>query len=93
MIAGLEEPDRGRIVLDGRNVGARKRAALHRLVALAGDETPLLRGSVAANIRCGARATDDEADRILALCGWEELTALLPAGGETRIGSGGRGNF
>lgn len=91
LIAGLEEPDRGRIVLDGRNVGVRKRAALHRLVALAGDETPLLRGSVAQNIRCGARATGDEAERILELCGWEELLARLPAGGETRIGSGGRG--
>lgn len=91
LIAGLEEPDRGRIVLDGRNVGARKRAALHRLVALTGDETPLLRGSVAENIRCGARATGGDAERILELCGWEELLARLPAGGETRIGSGGRG--
>lgn len=91
IIAGLESPDHGKVVIDGRDTGVRRLAALRRLVAMVGADVPLLRGTVVDNIRCGARATDAEAEEILAMTGWERFVAALPDGRRTRVHSGGRG--
>lgn len=91
VIAGLEPPSRGRVVIDRQDMGRRRLASIHRLVALAGAGTPLMRGTVDANIRYGARADEPTAREILDLAGYDALVAELPEGGATRIGPGGRG--
>jgi ABC-type multidrug transport system fused ATPase/permease subunit len=91
IIAGLENPDHGKVVIDGRDTGVRRLAALRRLVAMVGADVPLLRGTVAGNIRCGARAKEADAKEILAITGWERFAAALPDGPRTRVHSGGRG--
>ena len=91
IVAGLEMPDHGKVVIDGRDAGVRRLAALRRLVAMVGADVPLLRGTVADNIRCGARADDAEAEEILAMTAWERFEATLPDGARTRVHAGGRG--
>lgn len=88
LVAGLEDPDGGSIVLDGRNTGLRRRSALRKLVAVAGDSLPLMAGRVSDNLTCGARVSETERDEILSLCRWKELEATLPDGARTRIGTG-----
>lgn len=91
IIAGLEAPAAGRVVIDGQNVFARKLSALRRVVALASADAPLVRGSLDDNIRYGASAEGEEAARLMQLAGYEALAAELPRGGATRIGTGGTG--
>lgn len=88
LIAGLEDPESGRIVLDGRDVGRRRRTELRKRVAIAGDGMPLVRGTVADNIALGARAPAEERGRILAICRWHDLERNLPRGAMTRVGTG-----
>lgn len=91
IIAGLETPAAGLVVIDGQNAFARKLSALRRVVALASMDTPLVRGSLDDNIRYGARAEGEEEMRLLQLAGYEALAAELPRGGATRVGTGGTG--
>lgn len=91
ILAGLEQPAAGSLVIDGQDMGLRRLSSLRRLVALAGADTPLLRGTVDDNIRYGARARGDEAEEVLALGGYEALVSELPEAGATRLGPGGRG--
>jgi ABC-type multidrug transport system fused ATPase/permease subunit len=91
VIAGLEAPQAGRVVIDGRNVGVRRLSALRRVVALAGAEAPLMRGSLDRNLRYGARLSGAAAQQALAMGGHDDLIAALPRGTDTRIGPGGAG--
>lgn len=91
LIAGLEEPSSGSIVIDGQDMARRQLSSRRKLVALASTDTPMLRGTVEQNIWYGARVDDDEADSILAHAGYDALAAELPDGIGTRVGPGGRG--
>jgi ABC-type multidrug transport system fused ATPase/permease subunit len=84
LIAGLEEPAAGTVVLDRQNATGRQLASLRKLVALAGAGMPLVKGSVDYNIRYGARLDGDAAEAALALGGYEELLADI---GRTGAGS------
>ncbi|GIX14620.1 MAG: hypothetical protein KatS3mg118_2579 [Paracoccaceae bacterium] len=88
LIAGLEDPVSGRIVLDGRDIGRRRRSDLRKRVAIAGEGMPLIRGTVADNMALGARVSPAERDRILGLCRWDELERRLPRGAMTRVSAG-----
>jgi ABC-type multidrug transport system fused ATPase/permease subunit len=79
------------VVIDGRNVGVRRLSALRRVVALAGAEAPLMRGSLDRNLRYGARLSGAAAQQALAMGGHDDLIAALPRGADTRIGPGGAG--
>jgi ATP-binding cassette subfamily B protein len=91
LIAGLEDPSSGAVVLDRQNATIRQRGALRKVVALASIDTPLMRSSVETNIRYGSRADEEEAAAILELGGYEAFVDQLPNGGATRIGPGGKG--
>lgn len=87
LIAGLEDPSHGKVVIDGRDAGLRRRSSLRRIVAVAGENMPLIAGRVSDNLRC-VRMSASQRDRILELCRWSDLEASLPNGARTRVGPG-----
>jgi len=91
LAAGLIDPDGGAVRLDGQDLAERKLSSIRRAVSMAGPDLPLLRGSVAKNLRYRwPDAPEEELDRVRRLCSLDELLAELPEGFQTRIVEGGR---
>jgi ATP-binding cassette, subfamily B, bacterial len=89
--ARLLDPDAGAVLLDGQDLATVRRASVRRAISGVGPDFPLLRGSVERNLRYRAPgASDEEVERIRALCGIDALLAELPDGGATRVVEGGR---
>ncbi len=90
LLARLQEPACGRVLIDGHDLAVCARASVRRHVAMAGPELPLLRGTVDSNLRYGRRsARADAMHRVAALCGVDALLEELPLGERTVIGEGG----
>ncbi|WP_210576943.1 ABC transporter ATP-binding protein [Streptomyces sp. GESEQ-4] len=88
LIARLQEPDAGTVLLDGQDLARHDPESVRRMIRLTSPELPLLRGSVGKNLRHGASpdaATEPDEDHI------EALAELLPDGLRTRVGEGGHG--
>ncbi|MDO0937240.1 ABC transporter ATP-binding protein [Streptomyces sp. DG2A-72] len=88
LIARLQEPDAGTVLLDGQDLARHDPESVRRMIRLTSPELPLLRGSVGKNLRHGepphtATAADEEHI--------EALAELLPDGLRTRVGEGGHG--
>ena len=92
LAAGLVVPDRGRILLDGRNIARIRLADLRRAIGMAGPELPLLRGTLLKNLRYRwGRAPEEELARVRALCGIDEMLKDLPDGLSTLVRESGAG--
>ncbi|MFH0519308.1 ATP-binding cassette domain-containing protein [Streptomyces sp. M41] len=88
LIARLQDPDTGAVLLDGQNLTRHDPESVRRAIRLTSPELPLLRGSVAKNLRLG------EAPEVTGTASAEHMTALaelLPGGLHTRVGEGGHG--
>lgn len=82
---GVLPPDRGRVELDGVPVGALRPAARRRAFAFLGEPFPLLRGTVADNLRLAADGVGEAEMRAVL----ERVGLDLPP--ERRLGEGGAG--
>lgn len=92
VLAGLLRPDSGSVALDGVDLHTLDEADLRRAIGMAGPDLPLLRGTVADNIRYGDPAADGWALReAVHVSGLDEVLPELPHGLETRLGEGGAG--
>ncbi|GGM57840.1 hypothetical protein GCM10012275_31300 [Longimycelium tulufanense] len=92
VLAGLLLPDSGQVLLDGVDLRAVDEQELRRMIRLVGPDLPLLRGTVADNIRYAAPDADEEAvAEAIRLSGLDEVLAELPDGPRTRVGEGGTG--
>lgn len=90
--ARLIDPQHGSIRLDGQDLATHSLASIRRAIGMAGPDLPLLRGSVAKNLRYRYRdAPKEEMTRVWELCGIEQVLAELPDGEKTRIAEGGVG--
>ncbi len=90
LVARLVDPQRGRVILDGRDLKRLARDSLRRVVGMSSPDLPLLRGTIGRNLRYRWRtAPDSEQAQVRALCGIDELLAELPDGENTRIAEGG----
>ena len=91
LVLRLYQPWSGRIWLEGGPLEDIHRKELTRLAALVGQETILVRGSLAQNITLGRPGIDQQRLRtaleISGTAGWAEG---LPQGEQTPIGQGGR---
>lgn len=90
LAARLIDPDRGRVILDGRNIADVRLSSLRRAIGMVGPDLPLLRGSLMRNL-CyrHPRADATELQRIIELCGVDHILEQLPEGLGTRIQEGG----
>ena len=90
LLAGLWRPDRGRIVLDGRDLAEWPTEALWERLVLVSHDSPRFEASARDNVAFGnwpALAGAPEAvERIAARAGVDDLLRGLPRGYETTLG-------
>ncbi|MGH8903230.1 MAG: ABC transporter ATP-binding protein [Egibacteraceae bacterium] len=90
--ARLRDLDGGRVLLDWQDLAWHSAADVRRLIGVAGPDLPLLRGTVARNLRYRwPDAPEEELRRVAELCGLAEVLAELPNGEQSRIAEGGVG--
>lgn len=89
LAACLMEPDKGRVLLNGKAVSRLSPGSLRRAVGMVSADLPLLRGTIERNLtyRC-PKASATEIARAKALCGLDTLLAELPDGAQTRLSDG-----
>ncbi len=91
LAAGLLDGDEGQVLLDSQPVARLAPRTLRRRVGMVSPDLPLLRGSIARNLRYRwPKAPAEEIARVSALCGLDALLASLPEGERTRLTDGGR---
>lgn len=89
IIARLSEAERGRVRINGRNLRGVSPASVRRRIGVASAATPLMRGSVAMNLRYRAPdAKPAELERVIAACGLRQVLDRLPEGDKTRLSEG-----
>jgi ABC-type multidrug transport system fused ATPase/permease subunit len=90
LAARLNDPHRGRVLIDGQDLRECSLASVRRAIGVAAADLPLLRGTVERNVRYRSpRADDAEVERVAALCGLPEVLLDLPDGWLTDVGNGG----
>ncbi len=90
LIAGLLQPDRGRILIDGVDLAELDRFAWRRQIGYVPQDALLVNDSVFANITLGAPGLSrDDARRALIEADAMDFVDQLPAGLDTRIGERG----
>lgn len=90
LILRLYEPQEGRILLDGQNLGKIKQESLRRHCAIVTQEPFLFNDTVRHNIRFGRLdATDDEIVDAAKLANAHDFIEELPNGYETVVGERG----
>lgn len=90
LLLRLYRPDAGAILVDGEPLAGLRRQSWLSRIALAGQDTELLQGTIAENIRMGR--PDAGLDRLRAAAaeaGILDFVESLPAGFETRVGEQG----
>ena len=91
LMQGLYDPDSGRVLLDGADVGQFSRAQTARWIGYVPQELFLFAGSVRENIaKADPEATDEAVVAAARLAGVHEHIVDLPDGYATEIGEAGR---
>ncbi|MFC4031851.1 ABC transporter ATP-binding protein [Streptomyces polygonati] len=90
LVERFYEADAGRVLIDGRDVTEMPLNELRRMIAYVEQETPVLAGTVGANIRYACPDASDEAvDAVVAQVGLTGLVRRLPDGLDTDVGDAG----
>lgn len=89
LLLRFHEPQRGRILLDGRDIRSMPVHELRRVVGYVQQDIFLFAGDVATNIRLGNPLTDDEVHRAAERVGADRVIARLPEGYAQRLGERG----
>jgi ATP-binding cassette subfamily B protein IrtB len=90
LIAGLQHPDSGSVLVDGVELGTLDPAARRDLVSMVFQHPYLFDGSVADNVRVGdADPTAERLDAVARLARIDSLAAHLPDGLDSRVGEAG----
>jgi ATP-binding cassette, subfamily B, bacterial len=91
LLARLQDPHGGRVLLDGVDLRAARLADVRRHVVVVDQEPFLFNATLAENVRYARPdASDDQVLEALANAGLAELVARLPAGADTPVGERGR---
>ena len=90
LVARFYDPQRGRVLVDGKDLRRLRQRALRRQLGIVPQEGFLFSGSVRENIAFGRpEATPEEIEEAAAAVGASEFFAALPEGIETEIGERG----
>ena len=90
LVARFYDPQRGRVLVDGHDLGELRQQALRRQLGIVPQEGFLFSGSVRENIAFGRpEATLEEIEDAAAAVGASEFVAALPEGIETEVGERG----
>ena len=90
LIARLVDPSKGKILIDGQNIGQCNLASVREAIGIVSPDLPLLKGSVRKNLRYRQpEAPEEEIERVKKLCKIETLLKQLPHGEDFRVQEGG----
>ncbi|ORA58235.1 ABC transporter ATP-binding protein [Mycobacteroides franklinii] len=90
LIAGLEQPASGQILVDGTDVATLDTATRRALVSMVFQHPYLFDGPIRENVLVGhPTAGDDEMYRAMTLARVDEITERLPDGERSRVGEAG----
>jgi ABC-type multidrug transport system fused ATPase/permease subunit len=90
LVERFYEAEGGRVLVDGRDVAETPLNELRRMIAYVEQETPVLAGTVAENVRYACPdATDEEVASVVAQVGLSGLVERLPEGMDTDVGDAG----
>jgi ABC-type multidrug transport system fused ATPase/permease subunit len=90
LMARLAAPDSGRVRIDGTDLARCNLASVRAAIGIVSPDLPLLRGTVARNIRYRKpQANVNELAAAVHLCGLDALIAELPGGLDHHIAEGG----
>ncbi|SDT03092.1 ABC transporter ATP-binding protein [Microlunatus soli] len=91
MVARLRDPSRGTVTIDGHDLRTLSAETVADLVGVVTQETYLVHGTIADNLRIAAPdATDDQLWRSLEIAQIDDLVAALPRGLDTVVGARGQ---
>ncbi len=91
LVLGFADPTDGAVMVGGAALAIIDLSAWHEQIAWVPQRPTIFRGTVAENIRLGAReAPDDDVRAAAELAGAHEFALALPLGYETVVGDGGR---
>lgn len=90
LLARFYDPDRGTVLIDGRDLRGVTTRSLREQLAIVPQEAFLFSGSVLDNIRFGRpEASEDEVRRVARIVGAHDFIAALPEGYATDVREGG----
>jgi ABC-type multidrug transport system fused ATPase/permease subunit len=90
LAARLIDADRGRVLIDGRNIVKSSLPSVRQAVGVVSPDLPLLAGSLDMNLRYRCPDCSSEAlERVIQLCGIGDITGKRPLG-RFRVHEGGR---
>ena len=90
LIAGLHQPTRGRVLLDGVDAATLDAETRRAASSVVFQHPYLFHGTIRENVFAGdPAAADDQFSRAVALARVDELTDRLPDGGESIVGEAG----
>jgi ATP-binding cassette subfamily B protein IrtB len=90
LIAGLYEPTRGRVLVDGVDVASLDAESRRAASSVVFQHPYLFHGTIRENVSAGdPGAGDEQFSRAVALARVDELTGRLPAGVDTIVGEAG----
>jgi ATP-binding cassette subfamily B protein IrtB len=90
LIAGLHQPTRGRVLVDGLDVATLDAEARRAASSVVFQHPYLFHGTIRENVLAGdPDADDDQFTRAVALARVDELTDRLPEGAESIVGEAG----
>jgi len=91
IIARLVDPSKGKILIDGQDIGQCNLASVREAFGIVSPDLPLLKGSVRKNLLYRKPdAPPEEIERVRKLCKIDALLDKLPNGESFRIKEGGR---
>lgn len=90
LITGLDRPDAGQILMDGKDIFTLPLSDLRRQMSVVWQEGGIIKGSVWDNLTLGADSPSREwVDQVVRLCRLEELIESLPEKYDTEIAERG----
>jgi ABC-type multidrug transport system fused ATPase/permease subunit len=89
LVARARDPDAGRVRINGRDLRRASQSSLRQTVGYASEGIPLLRGSIAMNLRYRApHATDADIASSIDMCGLSPVLAKFAEGANRRLSDG-----
>ena len=90
VVARLVDPDRGKVLIDGQDIGRCNLASVREAIGIVSPDLPLFKGSISYNLQYRKPdASDEELSRVRQLCKIDDLLEQLPGGKDFRIKEGG----
>ena len=90
VVARLADPDQGAVLIDDQLTADHSLHSCARQISLMSDALPLMRGSVRRNVLYRWRdAPESELQRVVEICGLDEVLDCLPDGIASRLKEGG----